>query len=208
VATGPCWVLRREYKVVVRDLRRPLPAARSVAGARWGLLAPPDSGAIQGINPSLALAQLERRWAEGQECFGCWLDGALVHYWWESTRPAHLPYLGRTFRPAEGDVCVVEAFTAPAARARGITSAAAVLALHRSRERGLTRSIGFIASWNAPSLRIGQSTTGRTVEGTVGYVRIGPWRRYFTAGGVRFGSDGAVELALGTEPAAIQPGTP
>jgi hypothetical protein len=76
-------------------------------------------------------------------------------------------------------VCVVEIFTAPAVRARG---------------QGLTRSIGFIACWNAPSLRIGQVTTGRTVEGTVGYLRRGPWQRHFATGAVRFTGDGEVEV--------------
>jgi hypothetical protein len=152
--------------------------------------------AIRAINPALSRAEIERRWAEGQECVGCRLDGSLVHYWWESARPVHLPYLGRTFQPATGDVCVVEAFTASAARARGITSAAAVLALHRARQRGLTRSIGFVASWNAPSLRIGQVTTGRTIEGTVGYVGFGPWRRYFATGAAHLTTGRAFEVAL------------
>ena len=74
------------------------------------------------------------------------------------------------------------------------TLAAAVRALHRARGQGLTRSIGFIACWNAPSLRIGQVTTGRTVEGTVGYLRRGPWQRHFATGAVRFTGDGEVEV--------------
>jgi hypothetical protein len=46
---GAGWAFRREYRVVVRDLREPLPAERSVAGARWRLLAPPDASATGGV---------------------------------------------------------------------------------------------------------------------------------------------------------------
>jgi GNAT superfamily N-acetyltransferase len=185
LATLPRWALRPEFHVVVRDLGMPLPAISPLAGVRWAPLSWRDAAAITALNPALSALEQRRRWEEGQICVGGWLDAALVHYWWETTRPAYLPYLGRSCRPARGDVCVVEAFTAPAARGRGISSAAAVLALHRSRDQGLRRSIGFIAWWNTPSLRIGWSTTDRTTVGTVGYIRLGLWRRHFATGAVR-----------------------
>jgi hypothetical protein len=186
--------VRPEFYVVVRDLTLALPPISTLSGVRWGPLSPAEAASVTALNPALTADEVRRRWDEGQQCVGGWLHGSLVHCWWESTRPVYLPYLGRVFKPAPGDVCVVEIFTAPAVRARGIASAAAVRALHRARGQGLTRSIGFIACWNAPSLRIGQVTTGRTVEGTVGYLRLGPWRRHFATGAVRFTGDGEVEV--------------
>jgi hypothetical protein len=56
--------------------------------------------AITTVNAALTGVEPRRRWEEGQICVGGWLGGALVHYWWETTRPADLPYLGRSFRPA------------------------------------------------------------------------------------------------------------
>ena len=113
LATLPRWALRPEFHVVVRDLGMPLPAISPLAGVRWAPLSWRDAAAITALNPALSALEQRRRWEEGQICVGGWLDAALVHSWWETTRPAYLPYLGRSFRPARGDVCVVEAFTAP-----------------------------------------------------------------------------------------------
>jgi hypothetical protein len=45
--------------------------------------------------------------------------------------------------------------------------------------------IVLVASWNAPSLHAARVKIRHTVAGTVGYWRLGPWRRSFATGAVR-----------------------
>ena len=129
-----------------------------------------------------ARAEVRRRLDEGQECWAAWIDGELAHWRWEATRPAFLPYLGRTLRPEAGDLCVVDVYTVPRYRDRGLHTAGTFLALERARARGLARLVGLVAWWNTPARRVMEGKTGRTVVGSVGYWTVGLGRRYFARG--------------------------
>lgn len=191
----PQWLVRQEYVVLVRDLGQPLPEIPPHQPLRWTQLTEAEIPRLRAINPALSDADIHRRLREGAECVLCWIGNALAHYWWETARPAHLPYLRKNFLPLEGDIYVGEAFTHRAFRGQGITTATAIVALHRARDRGFSRSIGITAWWNAPSLRVSWQRTGRTLAGTVGCWRVGPWRRYFVTGDVHFDGDTSISVA-------------
>jgi hypothetical protein len=55
----------------------------------------------------------------------------------------------------------------------------------RTKEQGAEREVALVAWWNAPTLHVARVKYDYGVVGTVGYWRLGPWRRYFSAGGVR-----------------------
>lgn len=183
VWTIPQWIVRKEYLVNVKDLRRPLPDLPAREFTRWTALTEAEIDLVHAINPTMSEAEIRRRLKQGQECLLCWINGSLAYYRWDAACPVYLPYLNKTFRPLEGDYIGLDKFTDPAFRGCGLDSASSLWSMHRKRDLGFTRGIGIIASWNTPALRVRRKLPG-TVVGRVGYWNTGPWRFYFATGGV------------------------
>jgi len=190
LAVGPRWLVRREFLVLVRDLGQPIRKFPAPPSMRWTALTDADVPRVRAINPTMSEAEIWRRLGEGQECLLGWLDGSLAHYRWDTVGSAYLPYLGKILQPLEGDLITIEAFTHPPFRNRGIHSASTRIVLGRARERGLVRSITAVAWWNAPGLRVTREKADRVIAGTVGRWSLGPWRRDFATGAVRFDASG------------------
>jgi hypothetical protein len=190
---APRWAVRREYLVVVRDLVTPRDGdARppSIGDIHWALLAPEDAGRLREANPGLSSAQVRRRLEEGQECTVGWQGSTIVHYRWDTSRPAYLPYLRAVFSPAVGDIFAVDAFTHPAYRRRGIDWVATVRALEDARVRGFARSVTVVARWNVPGVRVGLDKMSGRIVGTVTRWELGPFRRLRVTGGVQLTAGG------------------
>lgn len=195
---APRWWVRKEYLVLVKDLRAVGPSLPPLGGgpsARWTTLTEFDIPSLRAANSKLSEAELRRRWNEGQECLGAWIDGALAHYRWDTPRRAELPFLKKVFCPDLGDTLVFEAFTPRAFRGRGLHTRSTVLAFERDRARGLTRSVTLVAPWNVAALRVTRDKAAREMAGTVGYWELGVFTRHFATGAVRLGADGEVAVA-------------
>jgi len=193
---APRWKIRKRFLVLVTALRSAAGAPAmhgSQAAVEWTVLTEADIDAIRTAHPRVSDAELRCRWHEGQECVGGWVDGTLAHVRWDSDRRTYLPYLRRAFEPLTGDTFVVEAFTRPDFRGRGIHAQSTAFALDRARARGFTRSITMVAWWNAPALHVLRDKAGREVAGSVGYWQLGPVIRHFATGSVRLAAD-AVQL--------------
>jgi hypothetical protein len=195
----PRWLVRREYFVLIRDLRLPIPDVPAHPPMRWTILTEAEISIVSAINPVMSKDEIRLRWKEGQECLLYWIGGSLVHYRWETTKPAHLPYLDRTLQLLKEDLLVANVFTHPVFRGSGIHSVSSYMGLCRSRDRGFTRSIAIVAWWNAPSLRVTWQKVGYTVAGTVGYWNIGPWKYYFASGYVCLGQDESMYIRYANE---------
>ena len=113
------------------------------------------------------------------------MDGIPAHWRWETCTETYCPYLRRAVRPLDGDLWIVDVYTHPARRRRGLYTAATVTAMHRARERGHRRLIGLIAAWNVPVRRIAEDALQRSVVGTVGYWTVGRSRPPLVTGRVR-----------------------
>jgi hypothetical protein len=197
LALAPRWAVRRHYVAVVRDLTRPRVTEAPPGGLgdlHWENLDTRGIRHIQEIHSSISLAEIHRRLDEGQECLLGWLGSTLVYYRWDTSHSAYLPFLGTVVSLEEGDTLVVEAFTHLAHRGRGIHSLASVQRLEAARARGMTRSITFVASWHAPSLRVGLTKVSGRSAGTVTLWRFGPLRSLRTTGDVRL-TAGRLSLA-------------
>jgi hypothetical protein len=179
------WFVRPEYLMVVGELGQGRRAYDAHEEAHWTLLQEGNLPALLAMSPFLTEAEIRRLWAEGQECQTCWIDGAPVFYRWDTCGPAYLPYLDRTFLPRSGDQFVSQVFTHPAFRARGLLSASRAYVEPRMREQGARREVALVAWWNAPPLHVARGKYDFGVVGTVGYWRLGPWRRHFATGAVR-----------------------
>ena len=130
------------------------------------------------------------------------MGGTLAHWRWDTSSPAHLPYLRRSVRPLPGDLWVVEVFTRPDYRNRGLYSASTARAFAAARAAGYRRAIGLVSPWNRPAMHVMLEKWRRAPVGTVGYVGVGPWRRPFQRGRVRADDAGAlfVPTDAGSEP--------
>jgi GNAT superfamily N-acetyltransferase len=195
------WTVRREFVVFARDLRVPAVDEARDPSLRWTDLSDATAPQLLAIDPALAEDEVERASREGQYCRLAWRGDRLVHYRWDTTRPAYLPYLHRRYRPQDGDVLTTWLYTVPDARGHGIQRASHADIRAQALLRGCWRSLGIVAVWNAPSLRTNDHT-GRVRAGTVGYVAAGRWRRPFVTGLVRLDRDGSVTLPA-TETAGV-----
>ena len=191
---GPLWLVCRRYLVLTRDLTTALPPVPHRPDLRWTTLTETDAPRLVAMNPTLGLAEVRRRLAEGQECHLCWSGNALAHYRWEATGPVYLPFLGLTLRLLPGDVCGSWSFTHPVFRGSGMHTATTLAALHRLRSRGLRRTLSLVAWWNDAALQVTRDRAGRNVVGAVARWQVGPWRRHVAEGAVRFDDAGTVHV--------------
>jgi hypothetical protein len=193
---APGWLIRREFLVTVKDLTSPLPPVTPGPDIVWRRLAASEIPRLLAGSPTLTLAEVWRRLREGQECWVTWAGDIPAHWRWETSAETYLPYLHRTVRPLDGDLWVVDVYTHPSRRQRGLYTAATVTAMHRARERGHRRLIGLIAAWNLPVLRVAEEGLRRAVVGTAGYWAIGRWRRPVVTGRVHVDEQGRVLVPL------------
>ena len=185
---SPRWQVRKEYIVLAKDLRTETPKllTETQVPVRWTVLTEAEIPSLRAANPALSETEMRRRWQEGQECVGGWVDDSLAHYRWDTWTRTYLPYLKRDFEPREGDALVFDAFTHRAFRGKGIHSLSTALALDRARQRGFARSITMVAWWNRAALRVVFEKAKRDVVGTVGYWQLGTATKHFVSGSVRF----------------------
>ena len=191
---APRWLLRRTFTAYVRDLSAPLPDVPSAGPLVRRVIGEADIPALERMDPALARATIHRRLAEGQEGYLWWLDGTAAHSYWIAREPVHLPYLARTFRPAPGDVFVVDAFTRADLRGKGLDRLSGLDYLHRMRTAGLRRSVALIAWWNAPAHRVSRDRMGYVAVGSIGFDHLLVARRYFATGLVRLDADRGFSL--------------
>jgi hypothetical protein len=119
------WLIRREYLVTAKDLREGLPTAPPVDGVRWRPLDDADIPLVVATRPTLGEAEVRHRLAEAQQCWVGWVGTRPVHWRWEADADVFLPYLGRRLRPNPGERWVVDVYTDPAYRGRGLDRARA-----------------------------------------------------------------------------------
>jgi GNAT superfamily N-acetyltransferase len=194
--TVPRWLVRREFLVTVKDLSGPLPPPARDSDVAWRRLAPAEIPRLLAQSPTLTDTEVWRRLREGQECWVGWAGDIPAHWRWETSTEAYFPYIRRRVRPLDGDRWIVDVYTHPSWRRRGLYAAATVAAMHRAREQGHRRLIGLIAAWNTPARRVAERELQRSVIGTVGHWAIGYWRPPLMSGWVRLDDRGRVFVPL------------
>lgn len=195
VTEMPRWIARREFIVLdgaLRDARSP--SGSPPADLRLALLTPGDVPSLARLHPMMSPDEVQRRWAEGQECVVGWIGTAPVYYRWDSAEPAYLDYLDKMFRPPPLTVLTLDVRTHPQFQGRRIGVFGADFANRRSLERGHRRRLGLVARWNRHVVRYNLAI-GASVRGTVGYWHTLVRRVYFATGDVRLEGD-----AIGLDP--------
>jgi GNAT superfamily N-acetyltransferase len=177
--TVPRWLVRREFLVTVKDLSGPLPPLARGTDVAWRRLAAAEIPRLLAESPTLTETEVWRRLREGQECWVGWAGDIPAHWRWETSVEAYFPYLHRGVRPLDGDRWIVDVYTHPSRRRRGLYAAATVAAMHRAREQGHRRLIGLIAAWNASARRVAEGTPalGHRDRGVLDDRTLAPARR-------------------------------
>ncbi len=192
VTEMPRWIVRREFLVLDVDLHdaRP-PRGNPPADLRLVLLTPADVPSLARLHPMMSRDEVERRWAEGQECIVGWVGPAPVYYRWDCAEPAYLGYLDKTFRPPRGTVLTLDVRTHPRFQGQRIGVFGAHFANRLSLERGHRRRLGLVARGNRHVVRYNLAI-GASVRGTVGCWNTLLQRVYFATGDVRLEGDAIV----------------
>jgi hypothetical protein len=123
-------------------------------------------------------AELTRRLADGDRCFGAWLDGRLVSVRWFSSGSAWIEYLDLRVPLRPDELYMYDLYTAPDLRGRSVSRASAAGWQEVLAAEGVRRLVGSVLPENRPVLRATEKAGWRVV-GRIGYVRLGPWRREF-----------------------------
>lgn len=162
-------------------LARPLSAAPSQrpnqrpTGVAYSFLRPDEIADYSALRPETPPAETARRLAAGHRCLIGRLDGAVVHARWISIARLESEYLGFSFELAPATAYVGDAFTAAAARRRGI-SFEATAHYREILERAGVRTV-LAAVW--PNNAAGSGyvrTIGQRRIGTLAALRLGAAR--------------------------------
>lgn len=128
----------------------------------------------QEVKDTKVEAQLEA----GDWCFVVRHQGQMICARWATVQRVWSDYLSCELRLAEGEVYSYDLFTKPEFRGHAVSPAASAEMLRYFCAAGYRRMVVTISPENRPSLR-SVTKTGYRPYGVMGYVKIGPWKRYF-----------------------------
>jgi GNAT superfamily N-acetyltransferase len=170
--------LYRRLLLVARPLGEPDPTIDASVSLAFGRLARSDSAEYLAFHPGEAIAEIERRFDRGDLCFLARSEGRIVGAVWTTRASPAVRYLHTTLAIAPDDVYLYDAYTAPDLRGRRIAPTLYRDVLTHHRAAGVRRAIAAILPENRATMR-SLAEAGFRVIGRVGYVQLGPWRRYF-----------------------------
>lgn len=141
-----------------------------------------------------------RRLRTGDRCFVARHDGHIVGTCWSATKNAWSQYLSREIPIGPDECYTYDAFTAEDHRGQGVL-AALTSEMHRfHRSAGLRREVAVTVPENKAAMN---ANIGYRSCGTIGYVRVGPFRRDFIRSNRKSGTSGEFRQRETTEPARV-----
>ena len=168
----------RRTIVIERWLDEPIHDIAARVSVVLGLLNDAQVEDYVRLRPEADPREILRRLRDGQLCHTARCEGRLVYVSWSTTRRAWIEYLGREIELAPREVYSFEAFAAPEYRGTNIVAAMGTFRLRYFRDRGYRRIIAVVVPENKRAL-CSFAKLGYRSCGTMGYVKIGPWRREF-----------------------------
>jgi GNAT superfamily N-acetyltransferase len=165
--------------IIVELPLAPPPAVRAASRElTFGFLEPRQVDAYLALRPDQSAAAVAARLRRGDRCFVAREGDRIVSARWTAAGTAWVEYLGRRWLLEPGDVYLYETYTHPDVRGDAVSSAAGTRLARALAAEGWNRIVGGVVPENRPALRTA-SKTGYQRTGTMGYVRLGPWRRDF-----------------------------
>ena len=134
--------------------------------------------AYHAYHPGANLDELRGRLERGGCCFVMRHDGRIIHTCWIVKGTERIEYLDCEVRIGPDLGYAYEAFTVPEFRGRGVAAARTRLMETDLVAAGYRGIVATVHLDNPAALRF-NFRAGYRVIGTVGFFRLGPWRRYF-----------------------------
>lgn len=128
------------------------------------------------LRPGSTAAEVQRRWATGQECFTARHHGRLVHVCWAARGHAWIDYLSREIQLAPDEVYSYESLTASDARGYNAAAARATYMQATLLRAGVRRFVAVAVPDNKPAVRALEKA-GYRRAGTLRTIWLGRWRR-------------------------------
>jgi RimJ/RimL family protein N-acetyltransferase len=170
-------------ETVYRRLRlvelRPEEAAQveSELALDFGFIQPAHAEDYARLQPGATAVSVRER-LEHERCFGAWHNGRLISTRWIATGTTNVEYLGRMLALAPREAWISETFTHAAYRGHAVSGAAGAALARALAGEGIRVQLAGVFPENQLGLRAFEKAGYRPV-GTIGYVRVGPWRRDF-----------------------------
>lgn len=127
------------------------------------------------LRPDASAAEVQRRWAAGQQCFAARHQGRLVHVCWAARGRAWIAYLGREIQLAPDEVYSYESFTAPDFRGHSAPAVRAAFMQAELIKAGVRRLVAVAVPDNRPAVRAIEKA-GYVRAGTLRTLWLGGWR--------------------------------
>ena len=143
------------------------------------LLAAGEVDPYMALRPDQSIAEVRRRLDEGHQCFAVWHEQRIIHAAWAVTRRVRFEYLSSEIGLAPDEVCVYDAFTAPAFRGLGASPVRAREMRRYFGDRGYRCLLSAVLPENKSGLRVSEKAGRYRSMGVIGYVGLGPWRHVF-----------------------------
>lgn len=168
----------RRFLFVEDVLDRPLPPLESIPKIEFSELRENEIGQYLSLRPDQTAEEIGRRLRTGHRCWVTRDHGRVVGAVWCVAGRAFIGPLGCEISLAPDEIYSYESFTDPRHRGRHLPAARARLLRPMLKAEGFRRRLSVSDPYDPGAMRQARRSGFRPI-GTVGYFRIGPWRRYF-----------------------------
>jgi hypothetical protein len=168
----------RRLDLVELSLTPPPAIAESPFPLDFGFLDESDVAAYAELGAGVTVEEALLRLKRGERCFVVRADGSIVSGRWVAARRAFVSYLDRWLELGPDEVYVYETYTRSAERGHAVSAAGGTRLARVLAGEGVRRVVAAVLPENGPGQRAYRKASYRRV-GTIGYVKLGPWRRHF-----------------------------
>lgn len=162
----------RRFLLLERRFDEPIPTITPLVPLAFSELRPAELDEYLRFHDQVPRAQLEERFARGDECFLARHDGRIVSTSWASRADHFFRSLECCYEVGASEIYLYDAFTDPGLRGRAIAPALGVRVLERFRRAGLRRVMVVVVPENAANRRARAKSGFRACERIV-YLRLG-----------------------------------
>jgi len=168
----------RRAILIERLLQEPIVEQQPGVDVEVNLLTASDLDEYLAHRPGSNAADICERFRQGQKCFVARHQGITASTCWAATGAARIDYLSCEIRLAEDEVYTYGSYTAPRFRTLNIAAVRGNEMVRYFRERGYRRFVAILMPENKAAFRPIEKIGYRRI-GIIGYVKFGPWRRFF-----------------------------
>jgi ribosomal protein S18 acetylase RimI-like enzyme len=143
----------RRVVVLSRPMSDPLPQIDPPFPIEIANLQEKDLPDYQRFRPEQRPRFIQKRIANGDQCFLVRFQGRILHSGWVATKRKFEPYLRCTLILQPDEIFLYDHYTHPSFRGNGLAQARDIFVLRHYRQKGYRRSLAVVAAENKPAFR-------------------------------------------------------